>query len=106
MDLTEVTLFAALFSYLTVAALFSCLIDGLGVTAFFAVDFAALALRVTETDFAADAFLDFASFADLAEAILDTGFLLDALLLDGLLTTLTVISGASFPILNVFYVLV
>ena len=111
LGLTEVTLLAALFScltvtalfcYLTVAALFSYLTDGLGVTTFLAEDFAALALRVTETDFAVDAFLDFASFTDLAEAILDTGFLLDALLLDGLLTTLTVISGASFPIFSVF----
>ena len=114
--LTETALFScltdfALFSCLTDAALFSCLTDaelfsrltnGIGVCDFLAVDYAALVLRLAETDFAADAFLDLASLADLAE----TGFLLDALFLEALFTTSTVISGASVLIFSVFFVLI
>jgi hypothetical protein len=91
---------------LTEAALFSCFTEALGVFDFLAPDYVALALRLAETDLAADAFLDLASLADLAETTFDNGFLLDALFLDALFTTLTVISGASVPIFNVFFVLI
>ena len=114
--LTETALFScltdfALFSCLTDAALFSCLTDaelfsrltnGIEVFDFLAADYTALVLRLAETDFAADAFLDLASLADLAE----TDFLLDALFLEALFTTSTVISGASVPIFSVFFVLI